>query len=286
MSCAHFRLVLDMMHSTMGQGFPAMLNTLGIDSVVLNAYQDERLLSRTMSKNKQGVDEVCRIVLSLGAAMGCLISPHGEKMDVVVNRGQLMRPDEFLLMLIKLIDLTSLTAVQVYVPTPTPMVLDDQLERVKIVRGNMLHLTPQQMMSYALVVDLENHILFPKYHLFPDALLLTLEMIRMLCASKMTIAEVFALIPPYVATHKVIGCPLEKKGLLMRKMSEEASGKDASYADGVKITFPNVGWVLMLPDQYSPNVHIYAETKTLRDLRRLSKKYQEKINEWIEQEIE
>jgi len=45
----------------------------------------------------------------------------------------------------------------------------------------------------------------------------------------------------------------------MRKMSEDAMDKEASYVDGVKIMFKGKGYVLMIPDQYSANVHLYVE---------------------------
>ena len=37
----------------------------------------------------------------------------------------------------------------------------------------------------------------------------------------------------------------------------------------------------MVPDQYSPNVHLYIEGKTEKDGEKIHKEYVEKINKWI-----
>jgi mannose-1-phosphate guanylyltransferase/phosphomannomutase len=71
------------------------------------------------------------------------------------------------------------------------------------------------------------------------------------------------------------------KGYLMRRMSEEAIDKDASFADGVKITYNSGTWVHMLPDQYSPNVHLYVEGTTAEIADKLHNDYVNMINGWL-----
>jgi mannose-1-phosphate guanylyltransferase/phosphomannomutase len=70
----------------------------------------------------------------------------------------------------------------------------------------------------------------------------------------------------------------------MRKMSEEAMDKEASFLDGIKITFPNKGWVHMVPDQYTANVHLYVEANSEKNFKKLHEEYKEKINSWLQEQ--
>jgi mannose-1-phosphate guanylyltransferase/phosphomannomutase len=69
------------------------------------------------------------------------------------------------------------------------------------------------------------------------------------------------------------------KGGIMRKMSEDSLDKEATFIDGIKI---HIGedWVLLLPDQYEPNVQITAEAKELKVAQRLLEKYRKKMEKW------
>jgi mannose-1-phosphate guanylyltransferase/phosphomannomutase len=66
-------------------------------------------------------------------------------------------------------------------------------------------------------------------------------------------------------------------------MSEDAMDKDASYVDGVKIKFQD-SWVLMIPDQFSADVHLYVEAQSEEKKENLLKEYISKINLWLSEE--
>ena len=65
----------------------------------------------------------------------------------------------------------------------------------------------------------------------------------------------------------------------MRKMSEDSLEKEATFIDGIKIHFGDE-WVLVLPDQYSPYVHIVADAKDNKTAQRLLSEYQKKVETW------
>ncbi len=65
----------------------------------------------------------------------------------------------------------------------------------------------------------------------------------------------------------------------MRKMSEDSLEKEASFIDGIKVHFGEE-WVLVLPDQYVPYVHIVAEAKGHKAAQRLLSEYQKKVETW------
>jgi mannose-1-phosphate guanylyltransferase/phosphomannomutase len=69
------------------------------------------------------------------------------------------------------------------------------------------------------------------------------------------------------------------KGGIMRKMSEDSLEKEASFIDGIKVHF-GPEWVLVLPDQYLPVVHIVAEAGDLKTAQRLLGEYEKKVLAW------
>jgi mannose-1-phosphate guanylyltransferase/phosphomannomutase len=69
------------------------------------------------------------------------------------------------------------------------------------------------------------------------------------------------------------------KGGVMRKMSEDCLDKEATFIDGIKVHFGE-DWVLLLPDQYHPNVQITAEAKGLKTAQRLLEEYRKKMEKW------
>jgi mannose-1-phosphate guanylyltransferase/phosphomannomutase len=54
----------------------------------------------------------------------------------------------------------------------------------------------------------------------------------------------------------------------MREIVERSKGEDLLLVDGVKIVRPE-GWVLVLPDPELPITHVWAESDTEREARRL-----------------
>ena len=68
----------------------------------------------------------------------------------------------------------------------------------------------------------------------------------------------------------------------LTKEQKEAREKDASFLDGIKILLDG-GWAHMVPDQYSPNVHLYIEGKTEKAGDAIHKEFVDKINKWIKE---
>jgi mannose-1-phosphate guanylyltransferase/phosphomannomutase len=69
------------------------------------------------------------------------------------------------------------------------------------------------------------------------------------------------------------------KGGIMRRMSEDSLEKEATFIDGIKVQFGE-DWVLVLPDQHLPCVHIVAEAMNHKSAQKLLTEYQKKIVEW------
>jgi mannose-1-phosphate guanylyltransferase/phosphomannomutase len=68
----------------------------------------------------------------------------------------------------------------------------------------------------------------------------------------------------------------------MRRMSETAIDREASFVDGVRIDIES-GWVLVLPDQHRPIAHIFAEAADPVVAEGLRDEYRAKVTAWLEE---
>jgi len=279
-----FKVVVDLMNGTTEGVYPELINQVGVDSVVLNAYHDERKLSRTQHQAEVSFKEVSDIVKVLKADLGIILRPHGAMLRIITDKGEEIRPDKTLMMFIKLIDMTVREKVKIYLPAYAPSVLDDKLSRVDVVRGKFASLKTEFVRNFYFKGSLSDTYTFTENGTQADAMYSSVKLLEMLAKADLGLSDVMKQIPDYFFRHTVINCPLEMKGYLMRKMSEEAMDKEASFLDGIKIIFKDKGWVHMVPDQYSANVHLYVETITKQDGEKLYKEYKDMINGWLEEQ--
>lgn len=278
------KIVVDLMNGTTDTVYPELLNKAGIDAVVLNAYRDEKKLSRTMHQTELSFKEVTDIVKVTESEMGIVIYPHGERLGIITEKGEVLSEDRALLFMLKLIDLSVKNKVKVYLPAFAPGVLDDALMNVEITRGKASGIKAEYLRNFYFTGDLNRNFTFIKNGTHADAMFSSLKMLEMMAKQNVKVSDVLKTIPEYHYSHTVINCPLELKGFLMRKMSEEAMDKDASFLDGIKITFKGRGWVHMVPDQFTANVHLYVESASEKEYKGIHNEFKEKINGWLQEQ--
>jgi len=278
------KIVVDLMNGTTDATYPALLNKVGVDAVVLNAYRDEKKLSRTMHQIESSFKEVTEIVKVTESELGFVIYPHGERLGIITDKGEVLKEDKALMFMLKLIDVTAKEKVKVYLPAFAPSVLDDALMNIEVTRGKIAGIKADYLRNFYFAGDLARNYTFINNGTHADAMMSSIKILEMLAVQNINISDVLKTIPDYQYNHTVINCPLELKGFLMRKMSEEAMDKEASFLDGIKISFKNKGWVHMVPDQYTANVHLYVEAKSEKDFKQLHQEYKDKINSWLQEQ--
>lgn len=274
------QIVVDLLNGTTETILPSILHKSGIDAVILNADHDELKLSRAQHQIENAFTQISSIVKALKAEAGFIMYPSGERMAAIDDKGGILQGDRLLLVVLLLIDKTVDKKVKVYLPAFAPTVLDGLLKNVEIVRGKFTALKCSFLRDFYFVGDTRNYFRFIDHCTSPDAMFACVKIIEMLGKTGKPLSAIVKELPEYEYFHSVMSCPVEVKGYLMRKMSEEAREKDASFLDGIKIMFKH-GWAHMIPDQYSPNVHLYVEGKTKADGGKLHSEYVEKINAWI-----
>ncbi|MDR0746666.1 MAG: NTP transferase domain-containing protein [Helicobacteraceae bacterium] len=275
------KIVVDLLFGNTGMVYPAALNNLGLENILLDAYFDDRKLSRLSTYIESARFNVAQIVKSLKMTAGFLIYPHGQKLEIFTDEGKALDGHEALLIMLQLLNLTTPEGrrTKVYLPVYAPDVLDSKLTNLSITRGKIHNLSAETIGEFDVLATLDCEFAFTKFGLSFDAMYASIKLIELLSKTNETLSDLAVKNGRYHFAHQSIPCDISLKGVMMRKFSEEAMGKDVSFADGVKI-MAGSGFVVMIPDQYDDIIHLYIEAKNEDDGNKLLTEYASKISTW------
>ncbi len=283
---ARFRIVVDFAHGPASTLLPELLGELDVDVVGINAYMEEKALSDE-GHMAHSLESLSKIVTALGAQGGFHISPSGEELILVDEEGRIYRDMEALMVVASLV-LASQGGGTLVMPVAAP----GALEEVAIQKGFSFKRVPHGSRSITeacrkgnviMGASLEGGFIFPRFHYVFDAMFALAKVLEMMARSGLSLGRARESLPSTVLIHQEIPCPWELKGTIMRRLSEEAADKEASFVDGIKIFFPDGSWVLLIPDQVKPLFHVYVEAQVEGRAREILEHYRKVVEGWREE---
>lgn len=279
-----FRIVLDLSNGTTAPRFLYILEELVEDVVTLNSYSDYRKISKSEEIIKKRLTELGKIVKSLKFDAGFYLYPNGEKIILVDNKGGIVEGID-LLVLVSILSFHSYKEGVVSVPAYTPTTVFSEGERrgfkVRAVATNPRAMAEEaKRTDVRLVASGSGAFIFPEFQIAEDGMFAIGKILEMLAGIDTDIATFRKNIQRPYFVHEEVACPWDKKGTVMRKMSELAHGKEASFLDGIKLMLGNV-WVMVHPDEYEPSFHVFAEGEDREETEHTLKEYVKKIKAWI-----
>ncbi len=277
------KIVADVLNGAIANVYPKLLNELSVENIILNAYFDEKKLANIPVLQKTAVENVAKIVKTLSMNGGFILFPSGQKLKIISDKGEPVPNHKALLIILLLIDKTVDKQVKVYLPVSAPDVIDELFENVIVERGKITSLKSNFLKDYYFYANIQGNYVFTELSFSPDAMFTNIKILEMLSKTDETISSIMDFIPDYFFKHVVIGCPSNKKGKMMRKFTEEAMDKEASFIDGVKIFEGGKSWILMIPDQYEDYIHLYIQAENEEKGNNLLNMYTEKINHWLKE---
>jgi len=277
------RIVCDYGYSGISAILPAMLAQLGVDTIGINAYNDARLAPRSEDEVEHHVGNLKQIVSSLGHDMGVLFTEEGERLTIVDDKGRLVDGNALLAMMGLLVAKTNdKPSLAIGITAP------QRLEELLLKSGASVMRTRsgvRSLMNFAwteqvtFAGDEHGAFIFPELHPGFDAMFSLAKLITMLQQTGLQLSDVAGEIPDFPVAYEQVRCPWEAKGTVMRMLSEEQrNGDRVELLDGIKI-FENGSWVLVLPDALEPVFHVYAESDSDSDSRKLVSDYAHRIEE-------
>ncbi len=277
--CGGFKVAVDVMHGSTADIFPTLLNDLGVENIVLDAYYDEKKLSNMKILESRAKSNISNIVKSLNYDLGIMIYPNAQRLLLITDEGEVLDKIKGLLSVLHLLNLEKTDGrLKVFLPTWAPDMI--KFENLDIERGKYSNFKTQKLQEYALIATMDGNFAFTEFGVTRDAMYASLKIMEMLSCHSIKLSDIVKNIDDFYYSSKKIECTQALKGKMMRKFLEDSKGKKASTADGVKIWENETDWILMIPDQYSDHLNIYIQAKDEISANKIYNEYSEKIASW------
>jgi len=256
---------------------PSLLGRMGVETVVLNAYQTHDPSSRDKGRLLQQLSEV---VVALKADFGVQMDGNGERIVLVDNRGHLIKDNKLLALLTRMV-LVDRPGAKVAVPVMAPAAIETIAEQsggsVVRTKASARSLMATARETGAALGGYGGRFIFPEFNVGFDAMFTTAMLAMMLAKQDKPISDIVRELPAIPTQHEAVACQMEQKGRIMRLLAEANLNRDVDLQDGLKIHTEG-GWILILPDPSEGIVHLYADAHGGTDQsRQLLERYRERV---------
>jgi mannose-1-phosphate guanylyltransferase/phosphomannomutase len=140
-------------------------------------------------------------------------------------------------------------------------------------------LAEQEGHRLAFAGGMNYELIFPEFQPAFDGIYATAKIMELLAAEHRPLSELVAMIPPWHVAGRVVPCPWDRKGAVMRSLHDEAahSGNgQVETLDGIRLPRPD-GWVLVLPDATDASVNVWAEAASDGEAARYADEISERV---------
>lgn len=274
----NIKIATDIMFGSTSNIYPKIINELGIESIILNAYKDDKQLQKIPTIIQKSHHDVGKIVKYLDLDCGFLIYPNGQKLQIVCDDGKLLGDYVALLVILDLMDKTATKKVKVFLPAWAPDFIE--YKNIDITRAKFENIKGSQLQEFDLIANTDGQYAFTQFGFTSDALYVSFKVLELLTKSQLKLSHVAKSLKPFSYRGENVACKSTLKGKIMRKFLEAAEGKNHSTADGVKIWVSKNEWILMVPDQYREFLNLYIQAKNVDNANKIFETYYEKIEKW------
>ncbi|MEA3497551.1 MAG: sugar phosphate nucleotidyltransferase, partial [Campylobacterota bacterium] len=84
------KVASDIMFGSTSDIYPKIMNELGVENVVLNAYKDDKSLSKLYANITRSQEKMENIVKAMDLDCGFLVYPNGQRLQIVDDKGNLV----------------------------------------------------------------------------------------------------------------------------------------------------------------------------------------------------
>jgi mannose-1-phosphate guanylyltransferase/phosphomannomutase len=279
-----FRIVVDYGYSAGSFVLPLVLGPLGVEAVTAHAFESDS--GSAPARFGSTLDYAQRLVEAVNADFGVVFDRSAERLFLIDERGREIRPDQTLLLYLRLIS-TANGGGKVAVPiTATSQVEEVVGDRLEVVR------TAASLPSLTQAAAGDNVVfagapgggyVFPHFLPAYDAIASLCNLLELLSRVEQPLSQLIGGLPRPTLVHRQVQCPWALKGTVMRVLNERFADANVDLRDGIKI-FDERGWVQVLPDPDEPVVHLYAEGETPDLSQELETEMRALVTEVIERE--
>ncbi len=273
---AHFSIVVDYANAPASLVLPNILKHLGVRVVELNAAIDESKMSISPQEFQQSLEQLAAICSALGTNLGARLDVGGEKLFLVDDRGKIV-PTGLATIAFASLVLQASGGGTVAVPVTVSRTMDTvagqyggQVKRTKADMHDVMEASTRK--GVVLGTDGMDNYIFPQFQPAADGMMALAKLLECLATQKTSLSQVTAALPAQHMAMRMVPCPWETKGTVMRLLHERYKGDRDAQIDGVRVRLGN-DWVLVLPDPDQPLFRVYAESDSAASADEVADKY-------------
>ena len=277
-----FRIVVDYGYSAGSFVLSLVLGPLGVEAVTPHAFESDS--GSTPGRLAETIDQAQRLVAAVNADFGAVFDRSAERLYLIDERGREVRPDQALLLYLKLLGGEGGKIV-------VPITATSQVEEVVAGRYEVVR-TPATLPELTRAASGDGVVfagapgggyVFPAFLPAYDAIAALCKLLELLAPVDEPLSKLVSELPRPTLVHRQVQCPWALKGAVMRVLNERYANGNVDTTDGIKI-FDSRGWVQVLPDGDEPTIHLYAEGETPADSEELETELRTLVTDLIERE--
>jgi mannose-1-phosphate guanylyltransferase/phosphomannomutase len=277
-----FRIVVDYGYSAGSFVLSLVLGPLGVEAVTAHPFESDT--GSTPGRLAETIDQAQRLVAAVNADFGAVFDRSAERIYLLDERGREIRPDQALLLYLKLLNGEGGKVV-------VPITATSQVEEVVGGRFEVVR-TPATLPELTRAASGDGVVfagapgggyVFPAFLPAYDAIAALCKLLELLAPVDEPLSKLVAELPRPTLVHRQMQCPWALKGAVMRVLNERYADGNVDTTDGIKI-FDSRGWVQVLPDGDEPTIHLYAEGETPADSEALETELRTLVTDLIERE--
>ncbi|KRV47947.1 mannose-1-phosphate guanyltransferase [Wenjunlia vitaminophila] len=257
------KVVIDAANGSAGLVLPSLLGRLGVDSLTINPGLNEAKPTESAEERRTALAHLGEIVSSSRAAFGVRFDPVGERISLVDERGRIVEDDRALLVLLDLVAAERRSG-RVALPVTTTRIA----EQVAAYHGTQVQWTTTSPDDLTRVGESEGAVfggdgrggfIVPEFSSVFDGAAAFVRLVGLVARTQLTLSQIDARIPRAHVHRRDLATPWAVKGLVMRRVVEEAGDRSVDTTDGVRVVEPDGRWVMVLPDPAEALTHLWAE---------------------------
>ncbi len=258
------KIVADLGCGTASLIVPGIAPSWHLNLIALNAVVDVESSSECGAPSEEAQRLLKGSIDLFGADFGVGFDRGAERITLMTPEGVVLDGDTLLLVMT---DLWCRTRADVTGAIAVPLTASTAVERVaeqwgrRVIRpGRSRRALAQAVLDGRAVFAGSSNGGFIFGDFFPafDGVLSMGMLARMLDHTAIELVELIAGLPAFFKSELTVFCPTDRKGTVMRVVTEAASGMNNDLTLGVRVLYDD-GWVLVLPDSAEPVVTVWAE---------------------------
>lgn len=258
------KVVADMAHGAASYTLPLVAARWNLDLVAINAVVDTESTAPVVRAHEERLADLRRAVELFRADFGVSFDMGAERVVLMTPSGRVLDGDTTLH---ALVDLWCRTRPEVGGAIAVPLTASLAVERIAERHGRAVIRPGRSRRALAQAVvegraafagGTSGGFIFGEFFPAFDGVLTVGMLAGMLNRVSATLDEVVDHLPPFHKVEQSVACPSDRKGAVMRAVTEAVSDRDADLTEGVRVRYPD-GWVLVLPETTEPVVSVWAE---------------------------